>query len=137
MVDRITSDTSTPPCKGDSEELLLHPRPIVWIVWRLGWLRDQDDLTGRIMLQQARVYPRVRVAAMKTIEGCRSRDVFQLVIVKYTERHLEDFQLIKQRDECEIGLRVQHVKNLKEVSQSCRAVIISRKRSTKKLAKLW
>jgi hypothetical protein len=85
-----TSYTSTAISYGHREHPLPPFRPVVRIIGRVRRLRDEDDLAGRVVLEKVRINAgRVfNPYLTKLVQGRRARDMFQVAIVEYSQRHL-------------------------------------------------
>lgn len=85
---RLTSNTTTTVSEGNGEELLLPPRPIVWIIGTVAGLRDEHDLARGVMLQEVGIDARnFSVVTAKLIEGSRAWNVLEFAVFDDSERH--------------------------------------------------
>lgn len=101
MVRSLTTHTATSPCIGHREQLLLHARPVIRIVWGVGRLRHEHDLARRIMFEETGVYASVGVCIVETIQGSSSWDMLQFTVVQDTERHGKRWCLARYSDRVE------------------------------------
>lgn len=81
----LTSNTSTSVGKSNREHLLLPSWPIVRIVRRVRWLRNENYLSGLIMLEHTRVHPcDLDILSSHVVERRCARHMFEMAICENT-----------------------------------------------------
>ena len=88
-----TSYTSTAIRDGNREHPLFPFGPVVRIIGRVGRLRDEHDLPGRVVLEKIGIDARDIFDSdmAQLIQGRRPGDVLQMAVFDYTEWHFRLF----------------------------------------------
>lgn len=88
-----TSYTSTAIRDGDCEHPLLPFWPVVGIIGRVGRLRDEHDLPGRVVLEEIGIDARDIFDSdmAQLIQGRRPGDVLQMAVFDYSQGHFRLF----------------------------------------------
>lgn len=83
-----TSNTAASPGVCDGEKFFLPPGPVVGVIRRVGWLRDEHDPACGIVLQDADIDAwDIYILTANLVQGSGARNMLQLSVLENSQRH--------------------------------------------------